>query len=120
MKKRLMILFATIIVAVFAANADIYFRGSVGKYGVGGSIGLYNGGYVSGNYGYNGHSGSLNLSGSWWSIGNNKYKVTMTETDSKGKVSGSWNLVYNSNNRSFTGTMTNSKGKTYKVNLKGR
>lgn len=118
MKKKVLILLASIMMAFFSAMAeDTYnFTGNVGKYGVKGHITLF-GSTIVGDYSYNRSSGKLWLKGSW---SKNNNQITMTEGDNKGKESGYWNLVYHPGNRTFTGIMTTRKGKTYDVKLKCR
>ena len=120
MKTKVLLFFASIVMTVFAANADYAnFRGAVGKYGCRGSITFYNGGSLSGWYSYDSHSNSsLSLQGSWYESSYGKRKITMYEIDTKGAVSGTWSLVYDVFSRKITGTMTNKKGTKYKVNFR--
>ena len=123
MNKKLSILFLSLVMVTFTAGAYFQlfcdFSGKVGTYPVAGNIELGNAGEIWGQYGYkkNGKNPTawLDLSGEWRSISDTKFKLKMTES-SNGKTTGYWDVVYDSRNRTITGTMK-TNGKSYKVNL---
>ena len=123
MNKKLLLLFVAVLMATFTASAyfNLFcdFSGKVGTYPVAGNIELGNVGEIWGTYGYkkNGKNPKawLDLTGEWESISQTKFRLVMTES-SNGKVTGYWNVVYDSSRRTITGSMT-TNGKTYKVNI---
>lgn len=123
MKKKLFLLFAAVLMVAFTASAyfnlNASFSGKVGTYPVTGSFELGTTGEIYGQYGYvkNGRKpkAMLDLEGQWDSPSETKYRLKIIES-SNGKVTGTWNVVYDSAKRTITGTMT-TNGKTYKVNL---
>lgn len=121
--KKILFLFITLMTVTFAAKAVsvgyFNFEGHVGKYSVAGTIELTDWGTVEGTYYYNGHSNYLSLSGTWKSLGSGKYKLTMTEYDTRGQKSGSWSIVFNERNGAISGTMKNKKGQSFKVKANG-
>lgn len=97
-------------------------NGTIAGAKVNGGMTLYEGGRVEGSYGYDKYTKKnqnayLNIYGSWRKTGSNTYQLTLTEY-SKGHVSGTWNVTFNDRSGRISGTMRNSKGKTYKVNLR--
>ena len=122
MKTKLRNLFAVLILVCCAFSAwavvrGIGFEGKIGRYSVYGDIYIH-GNTVSGTYSYDRYSnGELYLSGSCRALGNNKFKLIMTERNSKGQVSGHWDVIYVLGGVEIYGTMKNRKGQTFKVRL---
>ena len=118
MKTKILLIFASVMLAIFSANAEnvINFSGKIGSYGVKGHVTIF-GRTLVGDYKYVKSSGKLGLKGTSYSQGNNT-QLIMTEVDNKGQESGYWDVIYNPSKRTVTGTMTTRKGKTYRVNLK--
>lgn len=130
--KRKLVSFITLMVLMFCTT-EVYgeyaitvfqFEGTVANSRVSGVFTLQNTGRVSGSYGYNKYTSRssnamIDLYGSWRSAGRNVYTLTLTEYAPNGKVSGTWNVTYNGKTGRLTGTMKNSKGRTYKVNCSG-
>lgn len=123
MRKRLLLFFAAAIIVTFTAfayfNLNCNFNGKVGTYPVTGGLELGTTGEVWGRYGYkkNGQKPKawLDLEGEYDTMSGTKYRLTMTES-SNGKVTGTWDVIYDSSRRTMTGTMK-TNGKTYKVNI---
>lgn len=121
MRNKIILSLITLVMATFSSYAyyweDINFDGKVGKYPVMGSLYIGSVGEVSGSYGYkkNGQKPKawLELDGEYDAISSTKYKITMREY-SNGRVTGTWNIVYDSRKRTITGKMT-TNGKTYDV-----
>lgn len=72
---------------------------------------------VSGSYYYNTYKKNISLSGSCNPAGPARNMYYLSEY-SGGNYSGSWTVNYNTSNGRMTGTMTNRRGNTYKVNLR--
>lgn len=123
MNKKLLLLFAAVMISIFTASAyfnlSCDFNGKVGSYPVTGNIDLGSTGEIWGSYGYkkNGKKPKawLDLSGEYEVLSQTKFRLVMTES-SNGKVTGYWNVVYDSSRRTITGSMS-TNGKTYKVNI---
>ena len=58
------------------------------------------------------------INGSWYYLSNGNIEIILTETTRGGKYCGRWKLNYNRITKRATGTVTNSKNKTFRVNLK--
>ena len=63
-------------------------------------------------------SAKLNLRGHCNPIGPARNPYYLTETTPNGQYCGEWNTNYNAETDRMTGTITNSKGKTYSINLR--
>lgn len=128
MKKKISILIALFIISIstsiaFGQSAISWgsFQGTVAGVKVNGSLAIYDNGTANGSYGYNKYTKNnsdarLELRGTCRKTGKNTYKLSLTEYSTSGRVSGSWDVTYNTSTGRITGTMRNSKGKTYKVN----
>lgn len=96
------------------------FDGKVAGSNVSGGLTLYAGGGVDGQYGYSKFTRTnpnavIDLRGSWRKTGSSTYALTLTEYGRGGHVSGTWNVTFNESSGKISGSMRNSKGKTYKV-----
>ena len=130
MKKKistlLAVLFITLSTSIALGQSAVSWftlEGTIAGAKVNGAMTLFEGGRVEGNYGYNKNTRSnpnayLQLYGTWRRTGSNTYQLSITEYSNKGHVSGTWNVTFNESKGRITGTMRNSKGKTYKVNCK--
>lgn len=74
---------------------------------------------VTGSYYYTKYKKSIRLSGRCNPIGPARNIFSLTEY-SDNKYSGTWETNLNAETDRMTGTITNSRGKSYSINLRGR
>ena len=129
MKKKISTLLTVLFITFFTSTAFAQevawysFGGTIAGAKVTGTLTFYAGGRVEGTYGYNKYTNSnpnatLRIYGTWRKTSSSVYSLSLTEYSNKGHISGTWNVKLNDNTGSITGTMRNSKGKTYKVNCR--
>lgn len=96
-----------------ASSETLSFEGTVAGKHVTGDVTL-EGDTASGRYAYDGSSAYMSLSGSYDSILN----ILSLNESYDGNNTGTWNVNYDKDAKTISGTMVNFKGKEYKVELK--